>query len=78
MKMNFITLYLNENDEQIIKLYTKTICEACISTSFKCIRCGQKICDLHSPDSEEKQSKRHCPTWFKKQGRNKKKKTKIV
>ena len=70
-----INLYLNENDEQIIKLYTKTICEACISTSFKCIRCGQKICDLHSPDSEEKQSKRHCPTCFEKQGRNKKKKT---
>ena len=26
-----ITLYLNENDEQIMKLYCQTICEACIN-----------------------------------------------
>ena len=71
-----ITLYLNENDEQIMKLYCQTICEACISTTYKCIKCGQKICDLHSPDSEEKQSKRHCPTWFKNREKTKRRKPK--
>ena len=71
-----ITLYLNENDEHILKLYYQKICEACISTNSKCIKCGQKVCDLHSPDSEENISKRHCQTCFEKEGRNKKRKKK--
>ena len=53
-----------------------TICEACISTSYKCIRCGQKNCDLYSPDSEEKQSKRHCPTCFENREETKRRKPK--
>ena len=47
-----------------------------IPDCYKCIKCGQKICDLHSPDSEEQQSKRHCPTCFENREETKRRKPK--
>ena len=57
----------NKVGENILRVMLRpSYCTACTTTSNKCQTCGKKVCDLHSPDAEEKQSKRHCEPCFKK------------
>ena len=62
-----VVKYKNEREEDILRvMLTSTYCTACSTTNNKCQTCGKKVCDMHSPDAEENQSKRHCEACFKK------------
>ena len=62
-----VVKYKNEKGDNILRVMLRpSFCTACSTTSNKCQTCGKKVCDLHSPDGEENQSKRHCEPCFKK------------
>ena len=62
-----VVKYNNEKGENILRVMLRpSFCAACNTTSNKCHTCGKKVCNLHSPDGEENQSKRHCEPCFKK------------
>ena len=60
-----VVIYKNERGEDILRVMLKsTYCPSCSTTSNKCQTCGKNVCDIHSPDAEENQSKRHCESCF--------------
>ena len=62
-----VVKYNNEKGDNILRVMLRpSFCTACTTTSNKCQTCGKKVCDWHSPDAEENQSKRHCEPCFKK------------
>ena len=66
-KKQNVVKYKNQNEEDILRvLIRSTYCTACSTTINKCQTCGKNVCDYHSPDAEENQSKRHCELCLKK------------